>query len=107
MSRRDAPSGRTVTRAAAVRRLRRLFWDHPLRAGDLDQHRVWVLERVLEYGTLEDLRTLLGLLGREAFLDGVAQARFQSEKTRRFWQQMLALESRRCTKKPFPRTVWP
>ena len=95
-----------VSRADAVRQLGRLFWDHPLCDRDLDEHPVWVLERVLEYGSLEDVHALLGLMGRERFLDGVGQARFHSPRARSFWEKMLALEGRTCTRKYSRDAAW-
>ena len=88
-----------ASRAMAVRRLSRLFWDRDLRASDLDHHPMWVVERVIEYGALADVRTLMALLGRERFLDLVGGARMQSEKTRQFWIEMLKKEGMSCTRK--------
>ena len=67
---RRKPSARRAREVA--KRLSRLFWDHPLTAGDLDAHRIWVVERVLEYGTLDDIDMLRDLMGRQAFLAAVA-----------------------------------
>ncbi len=78
--------------------LRRLFWDHPLTPKDLDQHAVWVVERVVEYGQLEDVQMLRNYLGIDAFLEAVQEARFSSAKTRNFWEQMLQQEGRTCTR---------
>lgn len=94
------PASRTEPRRTTdpVLQLRRLFWDRRLRASDLDRYPAWVLGRVLEYGTLEDIRLLEGHLGRERFLDEVSRVRFESRKTRAFWEAMLALEGRECTR---------
>jgi HTH-type transcriptional regulator / antitoxin HipB len=37
-----------LSRREVCKRLGRLFWDHKLTPGDLDAHRTWVVERVLE-----------------------------------------------------------
>jgi len=95
-----------ASRADAVHRLARLFWDHALCVRDLDEHPVWVLERVLEYGSLADVRILMCVMGRERFLDGVCEARFSSAKTRRFWETMLALEGRTCTRRYSRDAAW-
>ena len=81
------------------RRLKRLFWDRNLRRKDLDTYPVWVLERVLEYGSLEDIRFLLSRWGRRQFLEKVALARFQSARTETFWNLLLQREGIPCTKK--------
>jgi transcriptional regulator with XRE-family HTH domain len=99
------PNG--VTRAAAVKQLARLFWDHHLVPLDFDRHPVWVTERVLEYGTLQDVRTLRAVLGKERFLTTVARATRVSPRTAAFWQALLKQEGIPCTKKSYPNTVWP
>jgi transcriptional regulator with XRE-family HTH domain len=88
-----------ASHADAVRRLRRLFWDRALTVRHLEENTLWVVERVLEYGALDDVHTLVRLLGREAFLGLVAQARFSSERTRGLWRQVLAREGWKCTRR--------
>jgi transcriptional regulator with XRE-family HTH domain len=92
----DRPSTSEV-----VRRLRRLFWDVRLEVNHLETNPLWVVERVLELGDLDDVRQLVGLMGRESFLQHVREARFSSEKTRVFWQQILAREGVPCTTRSF------
>jgi len=86
--------------------LARLFWDHPLTPGDLDTHATWVVERVLEYGDLNDIYALHDSMGREAFLDAAAAAHRVSPRTRSFWLQILEMEGIPCTKKYSRDTVW-
>jgi transcriptional regulator with XRE-family HTH domain len=92
--------------AAAIRRLDRLFWDHRLTRADLEQHPVWVAERVLDYGTLDDVCTLRNLLGQRVFLDAAAAANRVSPRTRRLWQSILELEGIPCTKAYSRNTAW-
>ena len=89
-----------------LRRLRRLFWDVPLTARVAQQHPVWFVERVLEYGNLEDVRALLGFFGRDRFLDIVARASKLSPKARTFWQHVLKKEGVPCTTESFRNTAW-
>lgn len=96
--------------SAAVRALKRLFWDRPLTAGNLRQYPAWVTERVLEFGTLQDVQTLIRFLGRATFLKTVAGIHFKSARTRVFWQTLLQKENIPCTPSPFRREVahsWP
>ncbi len=86
-------------RSAGLRKLNRLFWDRRLRKRDLDDYPLWVLERVLEYGSLEDVRTLAVLMGHKRFLDNVAQVRFKSVKAENFWYLILQREGISCTKR--------
>jgi transcriptional regulator with XRE-family HTH domain len=95
-----------VRPAKLVRQLGRLFWDHALRPSDLERHPGWILERVLESGSLDDVRLLIGFFGREAFLDAVSEAKLQSVRTREFWALMLEREGRTCTRKRSPGKAW-
>jgi transcriptional regulator with XRE-family HTH domain len=99
------PESANESRQAALDRLRRLFWDKPLRSADLRDHPAWVMRRVLEYGGLPDVRALLRLLGRDEFLRRAAGMHFSSEKTGRFWAAMLAQEGVKCKKGSFPRAA--
>jgi transcriptional regulator with XRE-family HTH domain len=96
--------------AGVVRRLRRLFWDQRLAVKHLEENLLWVVERVLELGDLDDIRLLVGFMGRETFLQRVADARFSSEKSRAFWQRILAREGVPCTTRSFrdeAASFWP
>lgn len=100
-----------ATTARSVHRcIRRLFWDHPLQPADLSRYSAWVIARVLEYGKLDDVRLLIGYLGRERFLNLLQEIHLPSEKDRTFWEAMLRQEGRTCTRK-FSRmaaeTSWP
>jgi transcriptional regulator with XRE-family HTH domain len=90
-------------RGAVPRRLRRLFWDRRLRAQDIARYPAWVIRRVLEFGTLDDVNALVRYYGRDAFLEVVAGVRFESPRARRFWRSILELEGRECTTR-FSRT---
>lgn len=82
-----------------VEKLRRLFWDQDLTVRHLKENPMWVVERVLEYGNLEDVHHLVGHMGRDTFLHHVSGARFSSDRTRVFWQQILSREGMTCTRK--------
>jgi transcriptional regulator with XRE-family HTH domain len=84
-----------------VQQIGRLFWDQDLIPNHLDEYPLWVVERVLEYGGLGDIRILTAYFGREVFLDLISQARMPSEKTRVFWQSVLEREGVKCTRKYF------
>jgi hypothetical protein len=78
--------------------LHHLFWDCRPETIDTEAHAPFVLERVLEYGSLGDVRWALGTYGAErlkAFLRerGV---RTLSRKTLSFWTLQLGLEGEAC-----------
>ncbi len=98
-----------LKRSDLVDRLGRLFWDVPLTERHFEENTLWVVERVLEYGTLEDLHGLIADLGRDRFLELVAAARLVSARTRTFWEEMLAKEGTECTRRysrPEAETSW-
>jgi transcriptional regulator with XRE-family HTH domain len=105
-----APRTRTAPnpdRKRLVQRLRRLFWDHPLKAADLDQHRTWVVARVLELGNLEDVGQLRDTLGRDEFVAAVTAALPRlSPRTRACWESLLQTERMPCTRKFSRNTAW-
>lgn len=86
-------------KASGMRELQRLFWDRRLRNRDLDEYPLWVLERVLEYGSLEDVGFLTRRMGQKRFLETVAQVRFKSARTENFWHLILQREGISCTKR--------
>ena len=91
--------GTRPQRSDVVEKLRRLFWDQDLMVRHLKENPMWVVERVLEYGNLEDVHHLVGHMGRDTFLRHVSGARFSSDRTRVFWQQILTREGMTCTRK--------
>jgi transcriptional regulator with XRE-family HTH domain len=96
----EARSPGKMTRTEAIKRLQRLFWDSDLNEDELENHPVWVVERMLEYGNLEDTMILQVLMGRHRFLETVSLSRL-SPKTREFWNQMLKKEGMPCTKRSY------
>lgn len=96
-ARRPAPSPRKVVSA-----LRRLFWDRTLTVDVLQRFPQWVLERVLEFGNLEDVTMLIAFMGRNRFVAGARRANWQSPRTRAFWLTILG-EDNTCTPTYSPR----
>lgn len=90
----------------AVDQLARLFWDHPLTIDDLETYPIWVVERVLEFGSLSDVALLRARMGSQAFLKAVAASQRLSPKTANFWQNILKMEGIRCTKRYSRDTAW-
>jgi transcriptional regulator with XRE-family HTH domain len=91
--------------SSAIDRIGRLFWDKPLEEEDYMRYPRWVARRVLEFGTLEDVRALIGRMGKGRFLQEVGAIRFGAEKTRTFWRMMLEYEGIKCTLEPCPRAA--
>lgn len=95
---------------AAVSRLKRLFWDRPLKIEFLRTYPAWVTERVLDFGSMDDVHTLVQFFGRRKFLEIVAGIYFKSPRTRVLWQSILRKEHIQCTQNAFRQAVvnsWP
>lgn len=93
------------TAGEVISQIERLFWDKKPRPEDLTGYPRWIMERVLEFGNLTDVRTLIGHFGRGDFLDLVSTCRFSSRRTAVFWENILKRESPGCTRKRFPRAA--
>lgn len=96
------PRPRWVEQPAAehvIQQVGRLFWDQVLTTSHLEEHSLWVVERVLDYGDLGDIRILAAFFGREVLLTLAGQARFSSDRTRVFWQHALEREGMACTRR--------
>ncbi|OGV64435.1 MAG: hypothetical protein A2498_04225 [Lentisphaerae bacterium RIFOXYC12_FULL_60_16] len=89
-----------------ITRLQRLFWDHTLTRKVINQYPVWLLERVLDYGNLEDVYAVQKYMGSKNFLHKAAKAERVSPKTRNFWKQVLEKEGIPCMKKSSRNTAW-
>lgn len=90
--------------------LQRLFWDYRLAEQDLDQYPAWAVERILEFGSLKDIRYLVQRMGRRKFLEIVDGIPFKSTRTRNFWNTILQRENITCMKKSSlkrARPSWP
>lgn len=82
-----------------IKRLRRLFWDRGLSADDLERHSRWVVGRIVEYGDIEDVRFLAGVMGVKRFLQLTESVRFSSKRAARFWELIRTMEGMACTKR--------
>jgi transcriptional regulator with XRE-family HTH domain len=99
------PDPPMASRKTVVAQLQRLFWERELEDTDLEDHPGWIVRRVLEMGTLRDVRALIGLMGKQGFLRHLADVRFASEKTSTCWRAMCEQEGTRCTKTSSPRAA--
>ncbi|MDH3284862.1 MAG: helix-turn-helix domain-containing protein [Acidobacteriota bacterium] len=92
LTRVDAPLGaqdRTTTTKRTLRRLLApLFWDADFRESHLDEHRDWVLGRVLMFGGREQVAAVREWFGDDAIRRAVRR-RGIDEKTRNYWVTVL------------------
>jgi transcriptional regulator with XRE-family HTH domain len=88
----------TMASEAPTDRIQRLFWDKPLEDADFTHYPRWVIQRVLDLGSLMDVRVLIGRMGKDKFLQEVGAIRFSSDKAQAFWRMMLEFEGIKCTR---------
>jgi hypothetical protein len=75
-----------------------LFWDCRPETLDVDRHAPFVLERLLEYGSLASARWALDTYGTERLTTFLRERgiRTLSRKTLSFWTLLLGLEGEPC-----------
>lgn len=80
-----------------------LFWDVNPRGLNVQAHRDYILERILEYGTMESVRWALKTYGRGGIADFLKRRgwRVLSGKTLSFWKLILNLENEPCLQRRF------
>jgi len=88
-----------------INQIKYLFWDQKINKHHLMKNPIWIVERVIEFGTLMDVWTLIHFYGRQVFLNHVSLCRFQSIKTKQFWLNILEREGVPCMKRSFQRGV--
>lgn len=68
-----------------------LFWDTPQESVELENHRQWLVKRVLEKGTLADWNHLLSLYDKEGIRESVRSMRSLEKKALSFACAVLDL----------------
>ncbi len=58
-----------------------LFWDMNYDALDEQKHKVYIVQQVLNFGTLDEFRAILGFYGYQDIVDAVKQAGYFDPKT--------------------------
>jgi transcriptional regulator with XRE-family HTH domain len=86
----------------AYRILKPLFWDARLSKNQLKRHPDWLVQRVLQFGNLAQVKTLLALFGFTKIRDSFAKQRHKFDrKTQAAWSAYFTLKDPSCTLKSF------
>lgn len=75
-----------------------VFWEVDASKLDTDEYPEYIMERILEYGTLEGVRWLREVLGDgriKEYIKGAGRRRL-STLTLNFWQKILNLKADEC-----------
>ena len=69
---------------------RSLFWDVDPATLDAERHATYIIERILDYGTDEEVRWMYGAYPRELIRNVVDSSRVLRPETLPLWKQLLA-----------------
>ena len=92
--------------------LRPLFWEVDFDRLRVRGHERYVIERVLEYGDLLEVRWMLGHFSEKEIVQTLRHSRALSFKSANFWAFIFGVPSEqvRCLSTPFrqrPGKIWP
>lgn len=79
--------------ASVPERLRSLFWDTDIRNVHLKRHARYIIERMLEFGSLDAVNWLQRVYTVKNILDVLDSSRALSEKSRLFWRLWFGVEN--------------
>jgi hypothetical protein len=85
--------------AKVPKQFHNVFWEIDPEKLDTEEYPEYIMERILEYGTLEGVKWLRKTFGDDkikAYIKGRAR-RSLSSKTLNFWQKILKLKPEECT----------
>jgi len=69
------------------------FWDVDKSSLDMDRDRDFIICRILEYGTMEDVKALLEIYDMKDIEAAVRRSNSLSRVTASFWSKMLRISS--------------
>jgi len=92
--------------------LEKYFWDVDFNKIDLDNRRVYILKRILEYGDEKAVRWMWKNFKKEEIKNALCNFRGYSQKSANFWAFILNIkkEDVKCLNKSFRETqklFWP
>ncbi len=65
---------------------KKYFWDCDFKQLRMENHAVFITERILNFGNLSAVRWLLSVVDRSFLMDVVEHSRNLDKKTRNFWK---------------------
>ena len=82
-----------------------LFWDVDPKKLDIDKSAQFIIGRVLDFGDLDEWKTIEKLYGLKKIRRAALEHPFESERSKSFWALILKLspKSLSCTRKHLPK----
>lgn len=85
--------------------LETLLWDVDTSKIDVQKHKKYIIERVIEYGDLPEIEWMFSTYGKEDIVEVLKKSKRISEKSGNYFYTVLNLnepkENFECLKKPF------
>ena len=84
-------------------KVRRLFWDVNKETVDLVCHRAYIIRRIMDYGTVEDVKWMLRTYSPQEMAEVLRMRRGLSRKSACFWAAYFKIpkEEIACLKMPY------
>lgn len=79
---------------------RSLFWDVDFKTMDLEQHKRFIIERILARGDVDDFRFAQEKYGDAALKEALLKAKTMDRKSLSFWCLYFNIDKQQCTEKP-------
>ncbi len=79
---------------------RSLFWDIDPKTIDLEQHKRFIMERILARGDVEDIHWAQKLYGNGPLKETLLKAKTIDPKSLSFWCHYFNLDRELCIRKP-------
>lgn len=73
-----------------------LFWDVDPKTIDPQKHAHYIIERILQYGDIEDVKWAVELYGRAVICEVVIKNRVLDPKSQNFWCIYFNVDSASC-----------
>jgi hypothetical protein len=83
---------------------KKLFWDVNTKNLNIDKHQTWIISRVLESGTFDDLGVLFQIYSPEKIQETVKKSRQISLRTGIFWANYFNINEKiQCMMNQLPK----
>ncbi|MFN3527936.1 MAG: DUF6922 domain-containing protein [Candidatus Altarchaeaceae archaeon] len=68
---------------------RKYFWDCEFEELSLEKYPKFIIERILQFGNINDIKWLLSKVNRDLFFEVATTSRRLDDKTKNFWKIYL------------------
>ncbi len=76
-----------------------LFWDVDLKIISIEKHKKFIIERILEFGDLDDYEWAVFNYGKKDIKQAILNSRKLDKKSRNFWCFIFNVNKKQCIQK--------